>query len=78
VELARARLAAGLRVTELFQLAGLVISQNEARKLIQQGGLSIDGERVADPYAVVDPALANNGHLMLSRGRKERKRVVLI
>lgn len=78
VEIDRRTLADGLPVTALFKAAGLVPSTNEARRLIQQRGLSINGEVVTDPNARIGPADMENGHIMLRAGRKNYKRVVLV
>jgi tyrosyl-tRNA synthetase len=75
-EMARSRLVEGVLVIELFKDAGLVSSANEARSLITQGGLAINGRSVADPRARVDASAVEDGALMLSRGRKRHMRVV--
>lgn len=38
----------GLRVTQALKLAGLVPSVTEAQRVIEQGGVRVDGERLAD------------------------------
>jgi tyrosyl-tRNA synthetase len=76
VAIDRRRLEEGIPVTELFKESGLVQSANEARNQIKQNGLSIGGERVTDPHAVISRAAFQNGHLLLSRGRKRHVRVV--
>ncbi|MBB85595.1 MAG: tyrosine--tRNA ligase [Deltaproteobacteria bacterium] len=43
----------GLKVFELLVEAKLAASKSEARRLAQQGGVSIDQERVSDPTALV-------------------------
>lgn len=73
VELEAERLAEGIPVTVLFKEAGLVSSSNEARSLIAQGGLAINGAPVGDAHARIT---LNGGHLLLSRGRKRHMRVV--
>jgi len=72
----RDRLAEGMPVTELFKYAGLVSSANEARSLISQRGLSINGQTVTDPRARIGLSDMDDGHLMLSRGRKHHMRIV--
>lgn len=68
----------GIPVTVLFREAGLVTSSSEARTQIQQGGLSVNGEKITDPQARVDAtALNGSDHLMLSRGKKRHMRVVV-
>lgn len=78
VEVERSRLQEGMPVTELFKLAGLVTSANEARNLISQKGLSINDEPVTDPHTHIDLTATNNSHLKLSRGRKRHMRVVVV
>lgn len=59
-------------VAELFVRAGMTGSRGEARRLAQQGGLSIDGVKVED----VDlPAPADRPALLLQVGKKRFKRV---
>lgn len=41
-------------VTDIVAAAGMAPSKSEARRLIQGGGISIDGERVADEKATAD------------------------
>ncbi|HEX8919417.1 MAG TPA: tyrosine--tRNA ligase [Chloroflexota bacterium] len=77
VEIERARLSGGMSVMDLFKEAGLVASNNEARQMVKQGGLAINGEPVMDAAAQVDLSGLSNGHLMLSRGKKRHMRVVL-
>ena len=41
---------------DLIRLAGFALSNAEARRLVQQGAVSIDGEKVDDPYLTIDLA----------------------
>jgi tyrosyl-tRNA synthetase len=43
-------------LVSLLVLAGFAASKGEARRLITQGGVSIDGTKLTDPAAVVDTA----------------------
>lgn len=45
----------GIWLPKLLHLAGLVSSTSEARRLIQQGGVKINGEKVEDPSCKVVP-----------------------
>lgn len=78
ITIEREQLTDGLPVTELFKLARLVSSANEARSLIAQGGLAINGEPVSDPRdRIGEEALQDGGSIRLSRGRKRHMRVVV-
>jgi len=68
-ELPNATVAAGTPVTEVLVATGLVSSVSEARRAISQGGVTLDGERVADDTATVQGSLPG-GVSVLRRGKK--------
>jgi tyrosyl-tRNA synthetase len=78
IQVVRGRLTTGISVTDLFREAGLVSSANEARRQAQQGGLSINGRKITDPKAVIDLNSMDDGRLLLRRGKKDYRRVILI
>ena len=41
-----------MSVLDLVMLSGVPSSKSEARRLIEQGGVELDGEKLTDPYAV--------------------------
>jgi tyrosyl-tRNA synthetase len=43
-----------LPVADILVLSGLVPSKNQARRLIEQGGVYIDGERINDQFEAID------------------------
>ncbi len=54
---------------------GLVSSASEARRLISQGGVSLDGEKVTDPQARFD--LGREGCYVVKVGKLVRRRLVV-
>ena len=55
--------------------AELVTSRSEGRRAIEQGGVSIDGEKITDiRYTVAKEAIPAEG-LILKRGKKKFKRI---
>lgn len=70
------RLAAGVPVIELLVETGLAASKSAARRLIQQGGATLNGTRLADLEAVVTNADLADGALLLRAGKKHYHRVV--
>lgn len=76
VEIDRERLEAGINVVDLFVEAELGKSKSEVRRLIQQGGASVNGERVAAIDRVFDSNdLDDEGVLLLRAGKKRFQRV---
>ena len=71
-EIENAKLAAGMPVTALVQLAGLTSSASEARRHIEGGGLRLNGAAVTDVKAAVNlKSLTPEGVIKLSIGRKK-------
>jgi tyrosyl-tRNA synthetase len=71
IDIARAKLAAGIAAFELFHDAGLAESRTEARKLIKGGGGRLNDKPIAsDTVMVKDGDLDGSGTLKLSAGRK--------
>ncbi|WP_455192101.1 tyrosine--tRNA ligase [Gemmiger sp.] len=56
--------------------AGLCGSNREARQLVQQGGVLVDGEKVTDPKAVLTVDALNKG-VVIKKGKKVYHKVVL-
>jgi tyrosyl-tRNA synthetase len=59
-------------ICRLLSEAGLVASNGEARRLIQQGGVKVDGEKVADPNQEITPG----GTMVLQAGKRRFARIV--
>jgi tyrosyl-tRNA synthetase len=72
VEIARDKLAGGMLIANLAQLAGLTSSTGEARRLIQSGGLRLNAKAVTDPKATGSLSdVSSQGVLKISIGRKK-------
>ena len=60
----------------LMVKCGLAVSNGEARKLIQGGGVSFDGEKVTDPKLMLNKDAFNNG-VVIKKGKKTYHKVTL-
>ncbi len=72
----RATLDAGIALVDLLVTAGLAKSKGEARRLIAQGGASVDGTAVTDADAHLTAANLTDGALLLRAGKKRYARIV--
>ena len=66
--------AAGL--LDLLVAAGLCSSKGEGRRLVQQGGIALDGEKVEDPQQTVAAERLQQG-VVIKKGKKIYQRVIL-
>jgi tyrosyl-tRNA synthetase len=65
--------AQGLSITQLCKQAGLTTSTSEAIRLIEQGGLKLDGDRVSDKGLVV----ASGRTVTVQAGKRKFARITL-
>jgi tyrosyl-tRNA synthetase len=56
-----------ISVTDLIAKTGLVPSKSEARRLVIQGGLEVDGQKQTDANAMLKPALGQAYQLKIGR-----------
>ena len=68
----KAELEAGIPVLDLLATkTGVFASKGEARKMVQQGGVSLNKKKVTDPNAVITAdELLNGKYLLAQRGKK--------
>jgi tyrosyl-tRNA synthetase len=66
--------AAGYPIANLLKDVGLTASTSESNRMIQQGGVKIDGEKLEDPKALI---LSGNSHI-LQVGKRKFARVTLV
>ena len=69
-------LAAGLSPIDLFAQVGLVRSKSEARRLIQQGGMYVNGQRVENLEHTLTLADLTPEGILLRAGKKKYHRIV--
>ena len=71
-----ARLKAGISPAELFAEVGLTPSRAEAKRLIKQGGLYVNEERVSDLERLITEKDAGPEGIILKAGKKKIHRIV--
>ncbi len=74
---AKADLDAGLQLLDVMVAAGLCKSKGEGRRLIQQGGVSLNDEKVADPMLVLTDAAFEKGYAVVRKGKKVFHKIIV-
>ncbi len=71
-EVERADIESGIKLADLLtEKANVFTSKGEMRKMVQGGGLSINKEKVTDPYMETTPEiLLNNKYILVQKGKK--------
>lgn len=67
----------GVQLLDVMLRAGLIKSKGEGRRLIQQGGVTLQEEKVADPLYAIPADAFSDGDLILKKGKKVFYRITL-
>ena len=62
--------AEGLGIIDALCKANLCPSRGEARRLIQQGGVSVDDVKITDPMYIIPLADFDKGYVIIKKGKK--------
>ena len=64
-------------ILDLMKKCGLIPSNREGRRLIQQGAVSVDDEKVTDVYAKVAKSDFEKGYVVIKKGKKVYHKAIL-
>lgn len=64
-------------ILNLLTKSGMVSSNSEARRAVQQGGVAVDGEKISDIHAEITEARLSGDGLVLKKGKKNFRRMIL-
>ena len=67
----------GKGILDLLVETKLLPSKGEARRLVQQGGVSVNDEKVTDPTMMMNNAMVGEDGLIIKKGKKVFHRVIL-
>lgn len=78
VDLSRDALGDGIEILTLLDAAGLIPSRSEGRRLVQQGGIEVDGNKITDIKALVTPADFKDDAIIVKKGKKVYRQIKLV
>ncbi len=67
----------GINVLDMLVAVNLCPSKSEARRLVQQNGLTINGDKVTAADATIDKTYFNDGEMVIKKGKKTFLKLVL-
>ena len=66
----RAKLEQGIDILEALKITRLVPSSSEGRRLIEQGGITVNDEKITNKDFKLNPSMLNDGVIMIKKGKK--------
>ena len=67
----------GMAILDVMLAAKLIPSKGEGRRLVQQGGVSVDGEKVTDINLVISASSIENNEFIIKKGKKVFHKIVI-
>ena len=71
------RLREGVAVLEVFVEVGLAPSRREARRMMEQGGVYVNDQRIQDPEALLTESDITAEGILLRAGKKKHRRLLI-
>lgn len=69
-EITAAELGEGMGILDVLTKTGLAPSKGEARRLVQQGGVSVEDQKVTAIDEMITPERFHDGELLIRKGKK--------
>ena len=66
-----------IAILDLLKKCSLMPSNKEGRRLIEQGGISVDDEKVTDVYAKISKQSFEKGYVIIKKGKKVFHKAIL-
>ena len=76
-EMSKADFEAGMAILDVMLAAGLIPSKGEGRRLVQQGGVSVNNEKITDPFANITLDKFKNDEIIIKKGKKTYHKIIV-
>lgn len=67
----------GSKVLDILAAVGIIPSKSEGKRLIQQGGLYINEEKITDIDLIIDDSYFKEGKLLVKKGKKTYNHIII-
>jgi len=76
-EITHDELGEGISIIDIMMLAGLAPSKSEARRTMQQGGLTVNGKKMTDSGCVIVEEDFVDGEIFVQKGKKTFHKIII-
>lgn len=66
-----------ISIVDFLMLTEMFPSKSEARRMVEQNAISINGDKINDPKAIIDQSYIKDGGILVQKGKKQFKKVVI-
>lgn len=76
-EIEKRHLVCGISIIVMMKMAGLISSNSEGRRLIEQGGVSVNGKKINSVDFILTEYDLNDNEIIIKKGKKVYHKVVI-
>ena len=76
-EIAKADFGDGMALMDIMLSAKIIPSKGEGRRLVEQGGVSVDGNKITDVNHIVKLSDFNDGQIIIKKGKKVFHKIII-
>ena len=76
-EMPKADFENGMAILDVMLAAGLIPSKGEGRRLVQQGGVSVNNKKITDPFANITLSMFENDEIIIKKGKKTYHKIIV-
>lgn len=66
-----------ISIVDFLMLTEMFPSKSEARRMVEQNAISINGEKINNPKTIIDSSFIKDGGILVQKGKKQFKKVVI-
>lgn len=66
-----------ISIVDFLMLTNMFPSKSEARRMVEQNAISINGEKISDPKTIIDSSFIKDSGILVQKGKKQFKKVVI-
>lgn len=66
-----------ISIVDFLMLTEMFPSKSEARRMVEQNAISINGNKINDPKVTIDSSFIKDGGILVQKGKKQFKKVVI-
>ncbi len=66
-----------ISIVDFLMLTEMFPSKSEARRMVEQNAISINSEKINDPKTIIDSSFIKDGGILVQKGKKQFKKVVI-
>lgn len=66
-----------ISIVDFLMLTQMFPSKSEARRMVEQNAISINGNKINDPKTIIDLSFVKDGGIFVQKGKKQFKKIII-